>query len=325
MNTINNILYQKTCKNPVDQILMKYYHQINKKILEKEYYDHGVIASWGIKFQKNSLKEFLYCKYTNDNKENLISVYKNSTQKFILPDYQQYLNYYKVHNNTLSINGKILKKITGNTEQLLDIHLFENNINMIIKNNNDNFHDIYQPDYNTLQTEKVISNIKSDKINNGVLSFMGCYQYINACTLKEIFIYKILEKYYGSGESSTIYNSYRMNGDIYSTCSGCDIDTKIMYTGILSSYNNDIFDDVVEKIHNISINTDELLMAKQRLIDDLYFCYFQYGEQITIMPYLEYINHKITFDNVISIINDISINEFMQIQKQKKYSLRMVI
>lgn len=322
-----NNLYFRTFQDISDSLLMQCSINKNKKSLEKLFFDNGMICSWAAKNSSDFKGDFIYCKGIGENSTDISKVnylFSKMTDNFQFPEYEDYEHFVQASANSMNISKKIINKLTGNVTKKLDKEKFNDELKRFLANITTSFTETS----NLIKIKNKKNHHMQDVLDNvteGSLSFMGCCQLADAYDIKSMVIYKILEKYYGCGETDTIYNYYRSNGETYIACSGYSSDDNIFYTGILSSYSNDIFNDVTSRIRSLVLNNHLLNTVKKRFIDDLCFSCFQFGEQLTVMPYIIHTGYKITVNDIIQIVQSIDTNNIISATSQKKYLLKVVM
>ncbi len=330
MEMQNKVYLRKIDNINIDPIFSDFYSFLNRRVIEKIFYDNYMLCSWILRSNLNSVYDVFYCKGTDNldfSCKKISQIFFNYNHKFIYPNYKEYKEYYELNINRINLNNQILKKILGFYDaKVLSEFEFNKNIDFIHDLMKLNFSYI---DDNNLVKNKLNKNVfinKLDNLNTGEFSFMGCYfDCHEEKNLKNLTIYKMLEKYYGMGENESIYYKYRMNGDIYAASTRYLLENNFIYTGVFSSYNDELFNDVIKQIYELEFDEIQLDIVKKRFLDDLYFSFFQYGEQFTMFPYIFNLKENISFFNLINQVNDIKISDFLHIKNKKKYLLKVAI
>lgn len=325
---IDNILCCRKFPDGTDPMVLQLYVAENKRILERVFYDNYLICSWAVKNSAGYTGDVIYCKGKENpsaDKNTVNSLFSIAAEKFKNPDYEKYKAFFQARNGSRNINGKIIQFISDNKNKILDEDSFNSNISLISAGIKEKFVNLNESSSMMSGRNIFKAGDLTEKIEKGKFSFMGCCQYPGERTLYSVVVYKLLEKCYGFGESGTIYNSYRMNGDIYSACTAYSVDDNIFYTGILSDYNDDLFNDVTEKIKHIDFCEEQLEQVKQRILDDLHFSSFQYGEEITVMPYILNTGKDISLSDITKMIEKISMDDIKSMDGKEKYLLKMVV
>ena len=322
-----NGMYFRSFKGVTDPLVMQCGITRNKKALERKFYDNDLVCSWSAKYSADFKGDMLYCKGIGDDSVELSrinSLFSEITENFSLPSYEEYENFYNISLKSANISKKILESLTGKRANKLDKKAFDIENERIYQNIKNGFVGI-----TALKKEKSnsppINGHENKNIPDGVLTFMGCCQTAEANNIRTMLIYKLLEKYYGSGENDTLYSYYRGRGDTYLSFSGYSTDKNLFYTGIMSGYNEDIYDDVTTRIRNVRFEENKLDTIKKRLKDDIYFSAFQFGEQLTITPYILHTGKETTVSEITDIISNITIDEISAAAAAEKYSLKVVM
>lgn len=322
-----NGLYFRAFKGITDPLTVQCIINNNKLSLERKFYDNDLVCSWSAKYSTNFKGDMLYCKGIGDDSvelERINALFSEVTDNFSLPVYEEYENFYNLCSNSANIGQKIVDNLIGGKSRKLERNEFNIEIENVYNNIRSDFVNI-----TSLKKEKNISKppakLINENISDGTLTFMGCCQKAEVAGLRNMLVYKLLEKYYGSGESGTVYSYYRGRGETYLSFSGYSTDENIFYTGIMSGYSSSIYNDVVHRIRNVSFDKKMLDIVKKRLKDDICFSAFQFGEPLTVMPYVLHTGKEVTVSEITDIIHDISINELSDVAAVKKNSLKVVM
>lgn len=323
--TENNLYFRKLQYS--DELLQCSINK-NKNILEKVFYDNEMICSWAFKRSTGFTGDFIYCKGIGKNStdvEVVNKLFRQASDNFIEPGYEEYERFFCAGSARANPNRKIINRLNKAISEKLDKDKFDDELSRISLDMKSEFVGIDKLIKSDNSKKHYISEDICDDITNGKLAFMGFYQIADTNDLKSMIIYKILEKYYGCGETGTIYNYYRSKGDTYAACSGYASDEDIFYTGIFSGYDDAIFDDVIEKINIMKFNDEQLNTIKKRFVDDICFSCFQYGEKITLLPYILKTGHDLNVKDITDIADIINIDDLAVTANRKKHLLKVVM
>lgn len=92
---------------------------------------------------------------------------------------------------------------------------------------------------------------------------------------------------------------------------------------MLAGYNDDLYNDILQKIRDYKINEELLDTFKKRFIDDLLFSAFQYGDSLAVLQYALHTGAETTVNDIINIINSITYDEITAAAETQKYSLKV--
>ena len=322
-----NALYFRAFKGVTDPLAFQCSISMNRKALERKFYDNDLICSWSVKCSSDFQGDILYCKGIGENSvgsERVNILFSEFMDSFKLPKYDEYERFCSANNNSANISKRILDYLTGRRTEKLNRKEFDNELEQINRNIKNSFVDITSLDKSRYRIQ-TFSEHNDEDISDGKLAFMGGYYKTEVTDLRDILIYKLLEKYYGNGESDSIYSYYRGKGDTYLSLSGYSPDENIFYTGIMSGYSDSIYNDVLQRIRNMSFEQKRLDDVKKRLKNDICFSAFQFGEQLTVMPYVLHASHETTISRINDIIQDITIDELSEVSDVKMNSVKVVM
>ena len=221
-----------------------------------------------------------------------------------------------------NIAKRIIDNIISNKHQKLDKDNFEKELEVIKQNISKDFVNIKTFAANKNNSPPLFKQT-SENIPDGTLAFMGCYLPAFVKDLRSMIIYKLLEKCYGNGETGTVYSYYRSKGDTYISFSSYSSEENVFYTGLLAGYNDDLYNDILQKIRDYKINEELLDTFKKRFIDDLLFSAFQYGDSLAVLQYALHTGAETTVNDIINIINSITYDEITAAAETQKYSLKV--
>ena len=77
----------------------------------------------------------------------------------------------------------------------------------------------------------------------------------------------------------------------------------------MGNYNEDLLQRAVELAKNATIPDDIFISAKRRLVDDIKFVAFQYGDIFALLPYIYAIKREISMREILHLIKQITLDD----------------
>ena len=114
MEIQNKVYLRKIDNINIDPIFSDFYSFLNRRVIEKIFYDNYMLCSWILRSNLNSLYDVFYCKGTDNldfSCKKISQIFFNYSHKFIYPNYKEYKEYYELNINRINLNNQILKKI----------------------------------------------------------------------------------------------------------------------------------------------------------------------------------------------------------------------
>lgn len=326
-STVNN-LYFRNFRHNQNYILVTLVINKNKKFLERVFYDNCMICSWTFKSCANFVGDLLYCKGIDEKSaeiENINQLFYTASSYFVYPTYEEYLQFYESSKNSTNTYGKILNRIKITSDKKIDSDSYTIELEHL---KDELFEQFNEKPYNHksigYDNQTKFCEVLDD-IKDGNLSFIGFYQSVNAETLKEMITYRLIEKCFGFGKSDSIYNYYRSKGNSYAAISSYIAEANMFYTGMFSSFSNEIYSDLRNRIDEIRFKQAELDKAKKQFINDLLYSYFQYGEQMTTLQYTLHLEQDVPLKDIVDLAQHITTDDLSLAVSQKKHFIKVAI
>lgn len=310
----NKILYRHIPMN-FDKNIIDFFLKSNKHLFEIELFYLNIIGTWNcISYieKKELVVNITFFPEVGYNISWFNDIFKKIISKSEIPKYDKFVEFI-----TTRKSGYIMDKVL----QYIDEDFEKENVKKISREgyyNQVNFlKEILLEGFNESFT--VSNKIVKSKYNNldclqtidkGTLAFMGIYIKNNYNVLyeKQNIILKILEKYLGDNDTDSIYFKFREQGKIYTGVSNYITTTKTFITGIIGSYSDELWDSVLYELRGIEINEQRLYLAKEKLINEIKYLIFEYGERCVLEPYIKHIGVNIDKEDVYSLINEINVD-----------------
>ncbi len=310
----STLLSRKVDEN-IDENVLKFFVKKNKYQSEFAFFKNDMVCSWTTKGKSDNFSsEVLYVlteKDRNIDISQINSIFIKSIESFEIPRYYEYEQYMKAVLNNRDIIRNIIIALSGEPKKLLTEEEYISQINFILQKADRPFlkgiHFNSSNDFSLIHNKWDAENAYAEKDK---LAFMGTYYFCDIeGSLKKLLSYKILEKVYGTNEVDSIYFPLRCEGKIYTAISSFVMEKGLFLTGVMGNYNEDLLQRAVELAKNATIPDDIFISAKRRLVDDIKFVAFQYGDIFALLPYIYAIKREISMREILHLIKQITLDD----------------
>lgn len=300
MSLINTVLIRNFEK--CNFSILKSWYDINKNIIEENFYKNDILVSGTIRDRVDSTIEILYLKYFAEkplHSKEILHIY--SIGEKIFPTYEEYSLLAK-SNDEIDLTKKIIQKLVPSTEStIVNTGKYYEECEKIKLNLSNPFVSSVSPKKKNIKQSSGIK-CKAEVIKEKELSFVGIVLYISADSFRNMICYKILEKIFGSNDIYGMYFRFRERGWIYTGLSGYVIEKNIFYTGAIMQYNKEHEREILTYLDTFSFSVKEFENAKNMVFDDYRYSLLQYGEEFTLLPYRLQIENANDFEDCLSKI-----------------------
>lgn len=322
---IKSTIFYKNIVEDIDGNVLKLFFIKNKDIFQMELFAKNIIGTWNYINHIKS-KEILVNIVCDKNIKFDISDFMNIMNTVISKakqiSYEEYIDF--VDKNSKNIMHNVFKKIVpknyydkeiSKDDYYKQVKLINNILieDFLIKTNENN----------------IIENVSYfdciDNIDKNTLCFMGVYAHDNINHLisdgEQYVLFKIIEKYIGANDTDSIYFKYREQGKIYTAVTNYINNMHLFLTGVIGNYDETFFNSVMSELKNIKINDKDLSLTKERLINEIKYLIFEYGNIYVLYPYIKRFGYEITEDYLYNCINKIDAsltNNFLESISIKK-------
>lgn len=281
----------------------------NHKILDKMFFEKGVLFSANIKYKASQGIEILFLKSYEDIK-NTKNIYVELKDKINIPSYQDYCSEISRLSGQSDPVRKIIGKIkrTNNMIQMSE-QVYCVQIKIILeKFINKSFINISEKnDFDLYSGPPIV--LKSTKIKKDTLCFTGEFIDLDSqkIDIKMCVTYKLIEKLYGDNSFNSIYRDLRSEGHIYTGLSGYLMEFGVFYTGVIMLYNENKEALVYKKLSNIIFDNYNLELARKQFMQDVALGKLQYGSEYVCFPYILALNRDVHLEELYDEVNNITI------------------
>lgn len=299
----------------IDEYVLKLFVQKNKHQSELTFFKNDMICSWSTKGKADNFSsEVLYVLSENGNHINesdINRIFIESIPLFQMPDYHEYVQYMKSLLNGPDIVRNIIDYLSGSPKKILTEEEYHRQTKTILEVADRPFkrgiHFHSNSDFKLIRNEwdSQNSNVEEQR-----LAFMGSFYFCDAGgSLKKNLEYKVLEKVYGTNEADSIYFPLRCEGKIYTAISSFVMEKELFLTGVMGNYNNNLMERTLELTKTAEIFPEIFSSAKRRLVDDIKFVAFQYGDMFALLPYIYAIKREVGMQEVLGAIHQITLGD----------------
>ena len=324
-----SVLLSREVKDEIDEYVLKFFVAKNKYQAEFIFFQNDLVCSWCAKGKSDNFSsEVLYVlgEKNRDLEEYTINdIFGKSVSLFKAPDYSEYVQYMKQFLNSSDIIKNIIDYLSVDSKGVLTQEEYNIQIEKIIKSMNCPFkRGIYFQGKQPLFLSRNQWDEKKIDIQEKKLAFMGNYCFGTvAGSLKKLLEYKILEKIYGTNEVDSVYFPLRCEGKIYTAISSYVMHKEIFLTGVLADYKESLLQQTLELAQGVKISEEVFLSARRRLIEDIKFVAFQYGDNFALLPYIYVIKREIEMKEIITKIMEITLEDIKKLAKQEMSVIAM--
>lgn len=308
-------LLSREVNETIDENVLKLFVQKNKYQSEFAFFKNDMVCSWSAKGKSDNFSsEVLYVLSEKGKKidaQGINTIFSESVRFFQIPDYYEYEQHMKRLMNSRDIIRNMIDYLAGSPKKILTEEEYHDQAKIILDAASRIFkrgiHFNSSSDFLLIRNEWDIRNVN---VKDQELSFMGSYCFCDiGGSLKKLLGYKILEKIYGTNEANSIYFTLRCEGKIYTAISSFIMEKGLFITGVMANYNNDLLKRTLDLTKGAKILEEIFLAAKRRLVDDIKFVAFQYGDMFALLPYIYAIKREVTMQEALNVINHIILED----------------
>ena len=324
-----SVLLSREVKEDIDEYVLKLFVAKNKHHAEFAFFKNDLVCSWCAKGKSDNFSsEVLYVlgEKNRDLQECTINeIFKESAALFKIPDYPEYIQYMQQFINSPDIIRNIIDYLSVDSKGILPEEEYEAQAEKILKSMSQSFQKgIHFQDNHQLFFIENQRDEKKINIQEKKLAFMGNYCFGEvAGSLKKLLEYKILEKVYGTNEVDSVYFPLRCEGKIYTAISSYVMHKEVFLTGVLADYKESLLQQTLELAQGVEISEEVFLSARRRLIEDIKFVAFQYGDDFALLPYIYAVKREIKMEEILTEIMKITLEDVEKLAKQEMSVIAM--
>lgn len=328
-NRATSTLLSREVSELIDEYVLKLFVEKNKYQSEFSFFKRDMVCSWSTKAKADNFNsEILYVLFEKDKNievHDINRIFGESVHLFQIPDYYEYEQYMNGLLNSSDIIRNIIDYLSGKPKKVLTEEEYHSQTKTIIEAAKRPFkrgiHFNSSSDFIPIRNEWNIQNVN---IEEHMLAFMGSYYFCDIDrSLKNLLGYKVLEKVYGTNEVDSIYFPLRCEGKIYTAISSFVMEKGLFLTGVMANYNDSLLQRTLELTKKAEILEEIFSSAKRRLVDDIKFVAFQYGDMFALLPYIYAVNHEVNMKEVLSLINNITLEDIQKLVKNDMRTIAM--
>lgn len=324
-NRVQTLLLSRKMTGCVDDYLLKFFVQRNKKKVEFQFYKHNMICVWNAKGKTEKLfGEILFVMAENGGlleAERLNQIFAECIHTFSIPRYKEYCAYLQKLTQNADVVRKMIDVLSGDKKELLEEEVYQKQMREILEVMHTSFQPGIQFEEDAQFKEenvRIKSGEKKIDVQEHKLAFMGGYYHTKtAGELKRLLCYKIMEKVFGTNETDGVYFPLRCEGKIYTAVSSFVMDNELLLTGVMADYSQKLLEETVSYAKNVKITQELFQGAKRRVIDDIKFVAFQYGEMFAVLPYIYVVKRMLTLDEIVQVLSEIKMEDIIEVKSGK--------
>lgn len=321
-NRVNTLLLSRKMTGCVDDCLLKFFVQKNKEKVEFQFYKHNMICVWNAKGKAEKLfGEILFVMAENGmhlEAERINQIFSQCIHTFSIPHYEEYCAYLQRLTQNADVVRKMIDVLSGDKKELLEEKVYQKQMQEILEV----MHTSFQPGIQfEEETQALGENIrikceeKMLDVQEHKLAFMGGYYLTRtAGELKRLLCYKIMEKVFGTNETDGVYFPLRCEGKIYTAVSSFVMDNELLLTGVMADYSQELLEETISYAKNVKMTQELFQGAKRRVIDDIKFVAFQYGEMFAVLPYIYVVKRMLTLDEIVQELSEITLEDMIEVK-----------
>ncbi|WFR56986.1 hypothetical protein QA584_25780 [Anaerocolumna sp. AGMB13025] len=286
---IHTGLFTREKDRGINEYLLRLFFIKNKRKIEFAFFRENLVCSWNFNNENGACVEVL-CLMSKaldiPEEKKVQEIFNTGISISDFPSYDEYLSYWDKLSYSLDIISKILEAMGERRQQLIKKEEFYKQLNLIKESFSVEFQ--YGRRHINGQTEEggsAVTKSIQGNITNSQLSFMGSYFYTGRVSFDEILQYKLLEKIYGTNETESIYFKFRESGRIYTALTSYVREKGIFVTGVLGTYQEALYEEVLSSISSVTITPTQIDRAKRWLKEELAYIKFYYGEIFALYPF----------------------------------------
>ena len=321
-NRVNTLVLSRKMTECVDDYLLKFFVQKNKEKVEFQFYKHNMICVWNAKGKAERLfGEVLFVMVDNRmhlEEERINQIFSQCIHTFSIPAYEEYCTYLQRFSQNADIVRKMIDALSGEKKELLEKEVYQKQMHEILEVMHTSFRPGILFEEGTQALEENI-RIKCEErmldVQEHKLAFMGGYYLAKTRgELKKLLCYKVMEKVFGTNETDGVYFPLRCEGKIYTAVSSFVMDHELLLTGVMADYSQALLEETISYAKNVEITQELFQGAKRRVIDDIKFVAFQYGEMFAVLPYIYEVKRMLTLEEIVQILSEIKLEDMIEVK-----------
>lgn len=314
---VNTLLLSRKMTGGIDDYLLQCFVQKNKEKVEFQFYKHNMICVW-------NAKGILFVMAENGmhlGAEEINRIFRQCILEFSIPDYEEYCTYLQRLTKKADIIRKLIDVLSGQEIEILEEDVYHRQMHEVLEA-------MHTPFQLGIQFEEAVRDSKESirtteeemkiDVQEHKLAFMGGYYLTEtAGELKKLLCYKIMEKIFGTNETDGVYFPLRCEGKIYTAVSSFVMDNELLLTGVMADYSPKLLEETVSYAKNVTLTQELFQSAKRRVIDDIKFVAFQYGEIFAVLPYIYVVKRMLTLEEIVKVLSEIQLEDMIEIKNEK--------
>lgn len=311
----------------IDENILKLFINYNKVLMKHSFFNYNMACSWATTQMPNFYEVLFVISPVNNvfPKSRIPDIYRENIHRIIKPEYHIYQDFINKFTDKSDLLTNVRRIITNERIMIYSEAAYMLQMSYILEELDWSFFHIstFEDSIPSAISTKPVDDI-SMNINHGTLCFIGCYFHtLEMNSLRKVLAYKLLEKLFGINESTSIYYPLRQRGLIYTGISTYFMNKSRFLTGVMGTYSDEFYNEVMTLIASFSITRDKFNYAKESLLNELKYTSFQYGELFTLFPYYCKTKRKVTLNEILSLLQILSMEEVYKHIPQAKGSIRV--